>query len=88
MVLTTAPSARWLIKEAACYPETDPVVMEPVMKVAVEVPTEFQGAVISSVNRRKVRPAPGPAGPAQGERTGRKRGAEPGRGSSIATAER
>ena len=24
MVLTTAPSARWLIKEAACYPETEP----------------------------------------------------------------
>ena len=24
MVLTTAPSARWLIKDAACYPETEP----------------------------------------------------------------
>ena len=24
MVLTTAPSARWLIREAACYPETEP----------------------------------------------------------------
>jgi len=37
----------------AAYPDTLPVVLEPVMKVEITVPAEFQGAVISSINRRK-----------------------------------
>ena len=37
----------------AAYAETSPVVMEPVMRVEVCVPAEFQGAGISSVNKRK-----------------------------------
>jgi len=35
------------------YGQAAPVVLEPVMKVDIEVPTEFQGNVIGSVNRRK-----------------------------------
>ena len=35
------------------YRQAGPVVLEPVMNVGIEVPTEFQGNVIGSVNRRK-----------------------------------
>lgn len=35
------------------YPKAGPVVMEPVMKVVVEGPSEFQGAVMGSLNQRR-----------------------------------
>ncbi len=35
------------------YLKAKPVIMEPIMKVAVEGPTEFQGAVMGSVNQRR-----------------------------------
>jgi elongation factor G len=38
-------------KEA--YRKAQPVIMEPIMKVAVEGPTEFQGAVMGSLNQRR-----------------------------------
>ncbi|MCB2216436.1 elongation factor G [Desulfofustis glycolicus] len=38
-------------KEA--YRKAHPVIMEPIMKVAVEGPTEFQGAVMGSLNQRR-----------------------------------
>jgi elongation factor G len=38
-------------KEA--YTRARPVIMEPIMKVAVEGPTEFQGGVMGSLNQRR-----------------------------------
>ncbi len=35
------------------YKKATPVVMEPIMKVAVEGPSEFQGAVMGSINQRR-----------------------------------
>ncbi|OGQ95950.1 MAG: translation elongation factor G [Deltaproteobacteria bacterium RIFOXYD12_FULL_57_12] len=35
------------------YMKASPVLMEPIMKVAVEGPTEFQGAVMGSLNQRR-----------------------------------
>ncbi len=35
------------------YQKAGPVVMEPIMKVAVEGPSEFQGAVMGSLNQRR-----------------------------------
>ena len=35
------------------YPKAKPVIMEPVMKVAVETPSEFQGAAMSLINQRR-----------------------------------
>ncbi len=35
------------------YMKAKPVIMEPIMKVAVEGPTEFQGAVMGSINQRR-----------------------------------
>ncbi len=38
-------------KEA--YPKAKPVILEPIMKVSVEGPTEFQGNVFGSINQRR-----------------------------------
>ncbi|MDA8163934.1 MAG: elongation factor G [Desulfobacteraceae bacterium] len=38
-------------KEA--YQKASPVLMEPIMKVAVEGPSEFQGAIMGSINQRR-----------------------------------
>jgi elongation factor G len=35
------------------YPKAGPVIMEPIMKVVVETPTEFQGAVMGTLNQRR-----------------------------------
>ncbi len=35
------------------YPKAKPVIHEPIMKVVVESPTEFQGAVMGSLNQRR-----------------------------------
>ena len=35
------------------YLKANPVIMEPIMKVAVEGPSEFQGAVMGSINQRR-----------------------------------
>ncbi len=35
------------------YMKANPVIMEPIMKVAVEGPSEFQGAVMGSLNQRR-----------------------------------
>lgn len=35
------------------YQKANPVILEPIMKVAVEGPTEFQGAVMGSLNQRR-----------------------------------
>ena len=35
------------------YMKANPVLLEPIMKVAVEGPTEFQGAVMGSINQRR-----------------------------------
>ena len=35
------------------YAKASPVIMEPIMKVAVEGPSEFQGSVMGSINQRR-----------------------------------
>ncbi len=35
------------------YAKARPVILEPIMKVVIETPTEFQGAVMSSLNQRR-----------------------------------
>ena len=35
------------------YQKAKPVILEPIMKVAVEGPSEFQGAVMGSLNQRR-----------------------------------
>ncbi len=44
-------AARGAFLEA--YPKASPVIHEPIMKVVVETPTEFQGAVMGSLNQRR-----------------------------------
>jgi len=44
-------AARGAFKEA--YPMAGPVIHEPIMKVVVETPTEFQGGVMGSLNQRR-----------------------------------
>lgn len=44
-------AARGAFLEA--YAKAKPVIHEPIMKVAVETPTEFQGAVMGSINQRR-----------------------------------
>ncbi|MBL0714273.1 MAG: elongation factor G [Desulfosarcina sp.] len=44
-------AARGAFREA--YARAKPVVQEPIMKVVVETPTEFQGAVMGSLNQRR-----------------------------------
>ncbi|URE45560.1 hypothetical protein MUK42_32924 [Musa troglodytarum] len=36
-----------------CYSAAKPVILEPVMKVELKVPTEFQGSVTGDINKRK-----------------------------------
>nr|CAD1838464.1 unnamed protein product [Ananas comosus var. bracteatus] len=36
-----------------CYAAAKPVILEPVMKVELKVPTEFQGTVTGDINKRK-----------------------------------
>ncbi len=44
-------AARGAFKEA--YAKAKPAILEPIMKVVVETPTEFQGAVMGSLNQRR-----------------------------------
>jgi elongation factor G len=44
-------AARGAFKEA--YKKAGAVIMEPIMKVAVEGPSEFQGAIMGSLNQRR-----------------------------------
>jgi elongation factor G len=44
-------TARGAFLEA--YPRARPVIHEPIMKVVVETPTEFQGSVMGSLNQRR-----------------------------------
>lgn len=44
-------AAKGAFKEG--YAKAGPVIMEPIMKVAVEGPSEFQGAVMGSLNQRR-----------------------------------
>ncbi|MFC1857489.1 elongation factor G [Thermodesulfobacteriota bacterium] len=44
-------AARGAFLEA--YAKAKPVILEPIMKVVVETPTEFQGSVMGSVNKRR-----------------------------------
>ncbi|MCK4389825.1 MAG: elongation factor G [Desulfobacterales bacterium] len=44
-------AARGAFLEA--YAKSEPVIHEPIMKVVVETPTEFQGAVMGSLNQRR-----------------------------------
>ena len=46
-----AAAARGAFKES--YSRAKPVVLEPIMKVVVETPSEFQGAVMGSLNQRR-----------------------------------
>lgn len=44
-------AAKGAFKEG--YKKASPVLMEPIMKVAVEGPSEFQGAIMGSINQRR-----------------------------------
>jgi elongation factor G len=44
-------AAKGAFKEG--YKKAGPVIMEPIMKVAVEGPSEFQGAIMGSLNQRR-----------------------------------
>lgn len=44
-------AARGAFKEG--YMKAKPIILEPIMKVAVETPSEFQGAVMGSLNQRR-----------------------------------
>ncbi len=44
-------AARGAFREA--YAKAKPVILEPIMKVAVEGPSEFQGAILSTLNQRR-----------------------------------
>ena len=44
-------AARMAFREA--YMRANPVVLEPVMKVVVEAPEEFQGNVLGNINKRR-----------------------------------
>ena len=44
-------AAKGAFREA--FHESNPVVLEPVMDLTVEVPAEFQGTVVGNLNRRK-----------------------------------
>ena len=44
-------AARGAVRQ--CYEKGNPVVLEPVMKVEITVPSEFQGDVMGGINRRK-----------------------------------
>jgi len=44
-------AARGAFRET--YPKAKPVIHEPIMKVVAETPTEFQGAVMGSLNQRR-----------------------------------
>jgi elongation factor G len=44
-------AAKGAFKEG--YKKASPVIMEPIMKVAVEGPSEFQGAIMGSLNQRR-----------------------------------
>lgn len=46
-----AAAARGAFKSA--YPKANPVINEPIMKVVVETPTEYQGSVMGSLNQRR-----------------------------------
>src|SRR5690606_14384600 len=35
------------------YAKAKPVVLEPIMKVEIEAPTEFQGSIVGQVNQRR-----------------------------------
>jgi len=36
-----------------CYYKADPIIMEPIMKLTVEGPTEFQGNIFATINQRR-----------------------------------
>ena len=44
-------AARGAFRET--YPKAKPIILEPIMKVVVETPTEFQGAVMGLLNQRR-----------------------------------
>jgi elongation factor G len=44
-------AARGAFREG--FKKAKPIILEPIMKVAVETPSEFQGAVMGSLNQRR-----------------------------------